>query len=642
MARTRLTLLAVAVTTVLVGPARAQLCAPSDDPCVVSSSTAVPGGTIVDLGTRAFVVASGVTITVRGTGNGSFVLTAGDVTFQDGAHLVAGGVNGTGGDVSIKASGAVVMRANSRIDVTAGAGGSVTMVAASAKLNGELRAVATLSDGDGGTIDLETAGDLTIGGGGIIARGGDGYGFGGFVYPTAGGSIEIAGPIEAKGGDGGDVDFEALGDLRVTADASVNNVATAAGNDGGDVTFGAGGLVSIAGSVVTTGRGSLVEGGGCGGDVDVTGEQVILAGNMDLSGAGPDGDGGYFDANANGDLTVTGPIVSDGAAEGVGGEADLTAGGTVSVESSFHLRGGYMGGAFSVRATGSAVFASTASIDAKFEPGFALGGHGGIITIDACDVTIPAGAVLSCAGSGTAPVAYLEASAGSSMTIGGTLTAGSQVLLRYRGQPPTILGSAIIQPMPTIQEDPTVPCCVMCTTTTSASSTTSTSSIFESTTTTMGGTSTSLTFTSTVTFPSTSTSSSSSTVTTAVSSSTTTTLQPACLDEPLQGYAAIECAVASLQDMVRAQGDEALGGRKSARRLAGKIAKTWSLVETARTSAKPARPLLKAEKKIVSFESQIARLLAKAKIPDALATELLDLSGQVTLRIDDVRLPLTT
>ena len=133
MSGTRAAFFVVAATTVLAGPARAQFCGPAADPCVVNANTVVPGGTVVDLKTRAFVVASGVTITVQGTGNGSFTLTAGDVTFRDGARLIAGGVNGTGGNVSIKASGAVVMQANSRIEVTGGAAGSVTMVAASAK-----------------------------------------------------------------------------------------------------------------------------------------------------------------------------------------------------------------------------------------------------------------------------------------------------------------------------------------------------------------------------------------------------------------------------------------------------------------------------------------------------------------------------
>ena len=95
-----------------------------------------------------------------------------------------------------------------------------------------------------------------------------------------------------------------------------------------------------------------------------------------------------------------------------------------------------------------------------------------------------------------------------------------------------------------------------------------------------------------------------------------------------------------LQDMVGSQSEIALGGRKSARRLAGKVAKTRELVDKSRTSSKAVRLLVKAEKKVVSFEVQIAKLLANEKIADGLANELLLLAGEVTARIDGVLTPL--
>jgi len=126
-----------------------------------------------------------------------------------------------------------------------------------------------------------------------------------------------------------------------------------------------------------------------------------------------------------------------------------------------------------------------------------------------------------------------------------------------------------------------------------------------------------------------------------VTSSTSTTLPLSCLDEPLVGYPAVTCAVTVLQDMVTGQDEIALGGRKSAKRLAGKIAKTQALVEKSQTSKKAAKLLVKAEKKVVSFQTQISKLQAQAKIEESLATELLELSGEVTARIDGVLTPLT-
>jgi hypothetical protein len=126
-----------------------------------------------------------------------------------------------------------------------------------------------------------------------------------------------------------------------------------------------------------------------------------------------------------------------------------------------------------------------------------------------------------------------------------------------------------------------------------------------------------------------------------ISSTTSTSLPLSCLDEPLEGYAAVECAVTHLQEMLTAQSEDALGGRKSAKRLAGKVSKTWDLVEKARTSPKAPKLLVKAAKKVVSFETQIARLLAQTKIEDGLATELLDLSGEISVRISGVLTLLT-
>jgi hypothetical protein len=131
------------------------------------------------------------------------------------------------------------------------------------------------------------------------------------------------------------------------------------------------------------------------------------------------------------------------------------------------------------------------------------------------------------------------------------------------------------------------------------------------------------------------------TTTTVGSSTTSTSLPLSCLDEPLEGYAAIECAVTYLQDQLSAQSEDALGGRKSAKRLASKVTKTWNLVEKSRTSPKAAKLLVKAEKKVASFETQIARLIARTKIEDGLATDLLGLSGEISVRISGVLTPLT-
>jgi hypothetical protein len=573
--------------------------------------------------------------------------------------------------------------------VTAGAGGSITIAAARAILNGQLRAVAQARDEDGGFIDIATRGDLVIGGGGIVATGGNRWGFGGFCYLIAEGDIEIGGLVEMKGGDGGDVDIDTLGDLHITAIGSINNIAAFEGNDGGDVRLAGGGVVTIEGPIYTNGQGSLSEGGGWGGDLDVSGRRVVLAGEIELTGAGPDGDGGFLDVTADEDLLVTGRIDATGAAEASGGEVNLLAGTLVAVDSLIDIRGGFTGGAFSVLTNGPVAIGGSTRIDADVIPGSIFGSYGGMIDIAGCDVTVGAGSVLTCLGTGGGSQALMRIAASGAMTIGGSLNAGAQITLEYRTLAPTLLGSAILQPAPTMQQNAALPCCIGCPTTTSTSTTSSTTTSTSSTssTTTSSSSSTTATTASTTTSTSsttsstsssstsstttsssssttattasttistssttsstsssstssTTTSSSSSTTTTVTSSTTSTTLPLTCLDEPLEGYAAVECAIGHLEDMVASQSDDALGGLKSAKRLAGKIVKTSVLVEKSRTSSRAAKLLVKAERKVLAFETQIERLLDKAKIDDGLATALLDLSGEVTVRIDAVLAPL--
>ena len=77
-----------------VSPALAQFCPPAADPCIIASSVNVAGGTVIDVGTRDLVIAPSVTLTVLGSGTGALTVVAGDVTFEEGARIVAGGVDG--------------------------------------------------------------------------------------------------------------------------------------------------------------------------------------------------------------------------------------------------------------------------------------------------------------------------------------------------------------------------------------------------------------------------------------------------------------------------------------------------------------------------------------------------------------------
>ena len=94
--------------------------------------------------------------------------------------------------------GTLLMRPNSRIDVVGGSGGDVTITAVDAVLEGQIVANGTNSLGDGGFVDINTSGALSIGGTGIQVNGGNGDSFGGFVFFTTGGLLEVGAAIGLK------------------------------------------------------------------------------------------------------------------------------------------------------------------------------------------------------------------------------------------------------------------------------------------------------------------------------------------------------------------------------------------------------------------------------------------------------------
>ncbi|HWP65935.1 MAG TPA: hypothetical protein VNO26_08495 [Candidatus Limnocylindria bacterium] len=634
MSRGSACLLVVLSVTVAAAPGWAQLCGPADDPCVVTSDVSVPGDTTIDLGTRDLVVGAFRTIMVQGTGTGGVTIRAGDLTLATGAKIISGSVQGVGGQITLEARGALVTESGSRIQTTAGLAGDVTLLAERVELGGVVQAMATTRDGDGGYVTIiSSAGGVTLGGAGMDITGGDRDGFGGFLDVLAEGSVTVTAPVVVKGGEGGDVFFNVFeGDLLIQPGADITANATTPLGDGGSLSMTAAGLLSVQAPVSLRGAGDLLEGAGSGGDVDLTADRVVLAAPVDLSGPGPDGDGGFLDVVATDTVELNGRITIMGAAEGLGGDLLVTAGTAFTVAGTIDLRGGYGGGIFQPETPGTLTLLPTSVVDVSATAGVPLLGAGNV-ALGACGATLAG--IIRALGGGIAPRATVETNTGGALMVSGTVQASAAVTFTYRSAPPAIAPGAVVTPAPALVHDPELPpCCELCSTTTSTL-TTSTTSTSDTTTTSVSTSTTTVSSTSSSTV---STSSSSSS--TLVPATTTTTAPLSCLDQPLNGYAAVDCAVTLLRDTVAAQDELALGGRRSAKRLAGKIEKTRVLVERSRTSRKAARLLVKAGKKVVSFEVQVAKLLARDKISDGLAEELLALSGEVAARIDGVLTPL--
>lgn len=688
MSGARVRLIGVLAAILAAGSARAQLCGPTDDPCVVSSSINVPTGSLFDLGGRDLVIAANTTLTVQTTG--LMTILAGNITLNDGARIVANGNDGLGGSLQLQATGAIVLDPNSRVDVSGGSGGDITLMSQTLLMNGQVRANATLRDNEGGILTIQTSGDATIAGGGIQANSGNRFGCGGLMEMISDGSITVTAPIEFRGGDcdGGDVDLDAAGNITIGPASELTVIATYEFGSGGAISLTAGGDVTVDGLLTENGEGSFSEGGGDGGDLDIIGSNVTMNGAVAVNGGAPDGGGGFVDVAATRRLAINGPIDLLGPLQGFGGDVLLWAEEGIDLTSVVTATGGYVGGSFDAVARGSFSMTAAGAVDVT-AGGSAFGQYGGTLDIQACNVTVPAGASLIAGGDGPPPRASIRTQVSNATTIGGTLSVGAGIELRYRSVLPILQPGSVLSSVPTVIADPALPCCFACeaTTTSTSSSTSSTVTTTTSSTTptTLETSTTSTTTTTSTTEPppttttstteppptttssttsssttstappttvtstsvtttsstsSSSTTSSSSVTTTVVSTSTSTTLPLSCLDEPLEGYEAVECVIGSLDDMLASQSEDALGGHKSAKRLAGKIAKTSALVEQSRSSSKAVKLLTKAQKKVLSFQTQISRLLFKAKIADELATELIDLSEELTIRIDDARTPL--
>jgi len=459
-------------------PAVAQLCSPTANPCVLSSSLNVASGSIFDLGTRDLVIAANQTLTVLGAG--IMTITARNVTLDDGARIVAnGGSTGMGGDVVLLMTGGLTLDPSSRIDVSGGAGGSLLVIASSVVMNGQIRAIGTLRDNDGGLISIQTTGNVSVGGTGILGSSGNRFGCGGLFEIIADGSVTVSSPIEFRGGDcdGGDIDIDALGDISIAAAAQLNVIATYEFGSGGAIGLTAGGNVTVSGTVVANGEGSFTEGAGDGGDLDIIGHDVTVGGQVSLNGGSPDGSGGFMDLTATGRIQLNQAISIAGTAQGIGGDLLLAADGNIELNHTVNATAGFIGGSRDAF-TGATFLMNAAAFVDMSGTGSPFGQFGGTIDVQACNVTVPLGADLLATGPGPTPRASIRLLASNLMTIGGTVNAGAVVELYYRSVPPVFTPGFVISPAPVITADPSLPCCVACsgTTTSTTSSTTSSSS----------------------------------------------------------------------------------------------------------------------------------------------------------------------
>ena len=686
---------------------------------MVATSHTCDSPATFDLGGRALQIQAGKVLSVTGgDGHGTLTITgATSMTLATGAKIVAQGAMGVGGNVFIGSNaqvplGHVSLAAMSAIDVSSDAGDGVVEIdvaSGNVQLSGAINAQANKTNGsggivvvttgqagdivvdtagikasggdsgDGGSIDLEAAGNLTVsapvdlsagcggdltlmagtaGTGNVLIAGAiDGSGSGadgcsGPIDVTAAGDVTLDAPINLRSGDIDDVTFTADGSIDSTSAGKIDATLTVPGGTGPDISFTAtgSGTVTLHGDITVKASGDDTNGSGVAGEVDVTSASgsVELGGTTDVSCTGPDALGGVVTMQAGLDLTLSGPIDAGTGNTGTGGMVSMSAQRFVSVASSIDVSGGSTGGTIAVTSTDSLMVLGD---DETNHPvilvadGTGPHAQGGNITLTACSLSLFHDAIVSALGTGTFPAAGNLLQGTMQLKVYAKLRAGSANRLEYRDALP-VVGASIL-PDADIELNPNLLCCdgVACAPTSTTTTSTTSSTTAQATTSTVVTTtvpssqpaSTSTTSAPSTAVPATSTSAPATSTSAPASATTSTTLPTSCLDQPLEGFDGVDCRLRTLSDMLASEPPELLGGTKSARMLKAKIVQVLRLVDTARTKRKPAATLRQAKQVLKLFRTLAKRGMRRHHIDERVGAQLVTLASETASLIDSLR-----
>ncbi|HEY2774764.1 MAG TPA: hypothetical protein VGK20_12020 [Candidatus Binatia bacterium] len=344
-------------------------------------------------------------------------------------------------------------------------GGDLTVEAASGSISITAKVTANAGgDSQGGSVELDSATDITIGA-----------------------------EIDVIGGDfdGGSPDFTAGNDIVINSSVIANSAAGA--GFGGDHCYDAGRDIVLNGAsptnkttIESTGHTDVDNFAGDGGCIDFsTVRNAVLNANTRLIGNGstPDGYGSDVTFDIGGTLTLNGDITAKALGiQGTGGFVDITSGGLLSVGSTgtFDVTGGNGGGGVCSLATDSGDITYGGFADASAGNGgigglvflgagknISFGGEitvaatsgGGQLELDGCRLTLQSGSNVdnNCL-NGTNTLKQLafdnmKLLAGSSVTTGAN--GANKLIYRSAAKPPIISGT--VSPAATKIVDPSLP-----------------------------------------------------------------------------------------------------------------------------------------------------------------------------------------
>jgi cysteine-rich repeat protein len=482
-------------------------CPNNAGPCTITKAYVIADACILDFGTRAVTLAATGTLDINsGTVTlraGSFTVAAGSGVQIDGRGNGTAPATTNGGTISIQTTGDVnVQKSGSiraRIDVSgddqAGtieilAGGTVTIA-------GRLNADGSTSAGSGGAITIRAGGDVIVPATSIISSTGGSLGVGGGdIDFGAGGNIDIGEVLDVRGVDAGSVTLTAGNQVLIRKSAAPSTILANGAGDGAVggiliVTAGTSaqilGNISLQGDISAAGAGS---GDGGTADIEATNGDLTLAANITASGASPDGPGGEVDLTAHGavnfqsgtinascpfsqgpgglvtmeaDLSVTSSGSVDVSGGSGGGEVDLDAGSFIVLNGAINASGdapGSPGGIVSAGAgeNGNGAFTVSNVIDVTGGP-CALSGPctnlGGTIGLTGCNLTIAALAGGATALRAGAPIGgEVDLTASEQLTVNGKVDASATVgsgtngrnVFQYPRRKPPVIATNVVTP----------------------------------------------------------------------------------------------------------------------------------------------------------------------------------------------------
>lgn len=289
-------------------------------------SEAPKGGGAIDLEAGGNIaLASNTVIDVRGSNGGTVDLSAdGELNFG-GANGNATSEGGSGATISLSAgrrvvvTGTILANGGGGTEV-GGEGGSLSVetLLGNAEFQASVRLEGAAPDGDGGDIDIDVNGDIRLSTGVTVSAKSNGsFGVGGTVALTAARDVltssQTATALDVSGGGGGG-GLDIVAGRHVVLNAPVDVSANAAGGTGGDVSITAGdgavGNVMVANTVNVSGGGcSVDEGCGAGGTTDVEGCDITISSVGRLNANAP-GEAGSHQITARKQLRVDGSVTA--------------------------------------------------------------------------------------------------------------------------------------------------------------------------------------------------------------------------------------------------------------------------------------------------------------------------------------------